>query len=301
MGFLHILMSQEAAKLMLGLPKGSLEEATLQLFARAGFPVTKSSRSYRPSFDDAALDGRFIRAQEVARYVEHGFFDCGLTGQDWVQENNADVVQVCELIYSRASAQKSRWVLCVPEASPVQTAKDLAGKRVATELVETTRRWFKAQGVECEVEFSWGATEVKVPELADAIVDITETGSSIKANKLRIVAQLMETTTVLVANKAAWANPAKRAKIEQIVLMLQGALAAQHMVGLKFNLPKAKLEKVAAALPALRNPTVSPLSNPEWIAVETIIDARQAREFIPTLKAAGAEGIVEYPINKLVY
>ena len=277
---------------MLGLPKGSLEEATLQLFARAGFPVTKSSRSYRPSFDDPALDGRFIRAQEVARYVEHGFFDCGLTGQDWVQENNADVVQVCELIYSRASAQKSRWVLCVPEASPVQTAKDLAGKRVATELVETTRRWFKAQGVECEVEFSWGATEVKVPELADAIVDITETGSSIKANKLRIVAQLMETTTVLVA---------KRAKIEQIVLMLQGALAAQHMVGLKFNLPKAKLDQIAAALPALRNPTVSPLSNPEWIAVETIIDARQAREFIPTLKASGAEGIVEYPINKLVY
>jgi ATP phosphoribosyltransferase len=189
----------------------------------------------------------------------------------------------------------------VPEASPVQTAKDLAGKRVATELVETTRRWFKAQGVECEVEFSWGATEVKVPELADAIVDITETGSSIKANKLRIVAQLLETTTVLVANKAAWAHPAKRAKIEQIVLMLQGALAAQHMVGLKFNLPKAKLESVAAALPALRNPTVASLSNPEWIAVETIIDARQAREFIPTLKAAGAEGIVEYPINKLVY
>ena len=300
-GFLKGLMSQEALKLMIGMPKGSLEEATLQLFARAGFPVAKSSRSYRPSFDDPTLDGRFIRAQEVARYVEHGFFDCGLTGQDWVQENAADVVQVCELIYSRASAQKSRWVLCVPEASPVKTAQDLAGKRVATELVETTRRWFKAQGVDCEVEFSWGATEVKVPELADAIVDITETGSSIKANKLRIVAQLLETTTVLVANKAAWANPAKRAKIEQIVLMLQGALAAQHMVGLKFNLPKAKLEQVAAALPALRNPTVSPLSNPEWIAVETIIDARQAREFIPTLKAAGAEGIVEYPINKLVY
>lgn len=261
----------------------------------------QSSRSYRPSFDDPTLDGRFIRAQEVARYVEHGFFDCGLTGQDWVQENAADVVQVCELIYSRASTQKSRWVLCVPEASPIQTVKDLAGKRVATELVETTRRWFKAQGVECEVEFSWGATEVKVPELADAIVDITETGSSIKANKLRIIAQLMETTTVLIANKAAWAEPAKRTKIEQIVLMLQGALAAQHMVGLKFNLPRQALEKVSAALPALRNPTVSPLSNLEWVAVETIIDARQAREFIPTLKAQGAEGIVEYPINKLVY
>ncbi len=300
-GFLDSLMSQEFAKLMLGLPKGSLEEATLQLFARAGFPVVKSSRSYRPSFDDPALDGRFIRAQEVARYVEHGFFDCGLTGQDWVQENSADVVQVCELIYSRASAQKSRWVLCVPEASPVKTAQDLAGKRVATELVETTRRWFKKQGVECEVEFSWGATEVKVPELADAIVDITETGSSIKANNLRIVDTLLETTTVLIANKSAWANAAKRTKIEQIVLMLQGALAAQHMVGLKFNLPRQALDKVSTALPALRNPTISPLSNPDWVAVETIIDARQAREFIPTLKASGAEGIVEYPINKLVY
>ncbi len=299
--FLNVLMSSDAQKLMIGLPKGSLEEATLQLFARAGFPVVKSSRSYRPSFDDAALDGRFIRAQEVARYVEHGFFDCGLTGQDWVHENAADVVEVCELIYSRASAQKSRWVLCVPEASPIKTAKDLAGKTIATELVETTRRWFKKQGVECTVEFSWGATEVKVPELADAIVDITETGSSLIANKLRIVDTLLSTTTVLIANKAAWANPVKRAKIEQIALMLKGALAAQHMVGLKFNLPRKSLDAIAAALPALRNPTVSSLSNNDWVAVETIIDARQSREFIPTLKAQGAEGIVEYPINKLVY
>ena len=298
---LNVLMSSDAQKLMIGLPKGSLEEATLQLFARAGFPVVKSSRSYRPSFDDPTLDGRFIRAQEVARYVEHGFFDCGLTGQDWVQENAADVVEVCELVYSRASAQKSRWVLCVPEASPIKTAKDLAGKTIATELVETTRRWFKKQGVECTAEFSWGATEVKVPELADAIVDITETGSSLIANKLRIVDTLLSTTTVLIANKAAWANPAKRAKIEQIALMLKGALAAQHMVGLKFNLPRKALDSVAAALPALRNPTISSLSNADWVAVETIIDARQSREFIPTLKAQGAEGIVEYPINKLVY
>ncbi len=285
---------------MIGLPKGSLEEATLQLFGRAGFPVAKSSRSYRPSFDDPVLDGRFIRAQEVARYVEHGFFDCGLTGQDWVAENAAEVHEVCELVYSRATAQKSRWVLCVPEDSNIHTAKDLAGKRIATELVETTRRWLKSKGVTAEVEFSWGATEVKVPELADAIVDITETGSSIKANKLRIVDTLLETTTVLIANKASWANPAKRAKIEQIALMLRGALDAQHKVGLKFNLPKAHLAKVAAALPALRNPTVSPLSDETWVAVETLIDNRQSREIIPSLKAHGAEGIFEYSINNLV-
>ena len=198
---------------MLGLPKGSLEESTKNLFAKAGWKIATSSRSYRPSIDDPELDGRFVRAQEVSRYVEHGFFDCGLTGLDWIRENESDVVEVCDLIYSKASTLKSRWVLCVPEASDVTRPEQLAGKRVATELVETTRRWFKSQGVECEVEFSWGATEVKVPELADAIVDITETGSSIKANKLRIVAQLMETTTVLVANKAAWADPAKRAKI----------------------------------------------------------------------------------------
>jgi len=295
-----VKMSQIPAKLMIGLPKGSLEEATLALFARAGFPVAKSSRSYRPSFDDPALDGRFIRAQEMARYVEHGFFDCGLTGQDWVRENGADVQEVCELIYSRATAQKSRWVLCVPEDSPVRAPKDLQGKRIATELVETTRRWLAGHGVTAEVEFSWGATEVKVPELADAIVDITETGSSIKANKLRIVDTLMETTTVLVANRKAWADPAKRAKIEQLALMLRGALEAQHMVGLKFNLPKSSLDKVAAALPALRNPTVSPLSDPSWVAVETLVDSRLSREIIPTLKANGAEGIFEYSINKLV-
>ncbi len=293
-------MSTTPAKLMIGLPKGSLEDSTLQLFARAGFPVIKSSRSYRPSFDDPALDGRFIRAQEVARYVEHGFFDCGLTGQDWVAENAADVQEVCELVYSRATSQKSRWVLCVPEASPIQTVKDLQGKRIATELVESTRRWLKSKGVTAEVEFSWGATEVKVPELADAIVDITETGSSIKANKLRVVETLMETTTVLIANKASWADKAKRAKIEQIALMLRGALDAQHMVGLKFNLPRTALAAVTAALPALRNPTISQLSNEAWVAVETIIDARQSREIIPDLKARGAEGIVEYPINKLV-
>ena len=293
-------MSQEAAKLMLALPKGSLEEATLQLFAKAGFPVAKSSRSYRPSFDDPSLDGRFIRAQEVARYVEHGFFDCGLTGQDWVQENAADVVQVCELVYSRASSQKSRWVLCVPEASPVKTAKDLAGKRVATELVETTRRWFKAQGVECEVEFSWGATEVKVPELADAIVDITETGSSIKANKLRIVAQLLETTTVLVANKSAWADPAKRHAMEQLHTLLTGTLEARGQVLVKLNVGESNYEKVLAVLPSAKSPTVSRLASGDY-AVESVVQKRTINTVIPALKDAGATDILELPISKIIH
>jgi ATP phosphoribosyltransferase len=286
---------------MLGLPKGSLEESTKALFAKAGWKITTSSRSYKPAIDDAELDGRFVRAQEVARYVAHGFFDCGLTGWDWVQENDADVVEVCDLVYSRASTLKSRWVLCVPESSAVKTAADLAGKRVATELVETTKRWFAAKNIPVHVEFSWGATEVKVPDLVDAIVDITETGSSLRANKLRIVDTLLETNTKLIANKASWENPAKRRKIETIALLLRGALEAGSKVGLKMNLPRASLEAVTAKLPALRNPTISPLSNPEWIALETIIDESVVREIIPALKAHGAEGIVEYPLNKVVY
>jgi ATP phosphoribosyltransferase len=286
---------------MLGLPKGSLEETTKALFAKAGWRITTSSRSYRPSIDDPELDGRFVRAQEVSRYVEHGFFDCGLTGHDWVRENGSDVVEVCDLVYSRASTQKSRWVLCVPEGSPVRTAADLAGKRVATELVETTRRYFAAKGVPVEVEFSWGATEVKVPDLVDAIVDITETGSSLRANKLRIVDTLLETNTKLIANKASWADAAKRRKIETIALLLRGALEAESKVGLKMNLPKAALDGIARALPALRNPTISQLSSPDWIALETIIDESVVREIIPRLKALGAEGIVEYPLNKVVY
>jgi len=286
---------------MLGLPKGSLEETTKALFAKAGWRITTSSRSYRPSIDDPELDGRFVRAQEVSRYVEHGFFDCGLTGHDWVRENGSDVVEVCDLVYSRASTQKSRWVLCVPEGSPVRTAADLAGKRVATELVETTRRYFAAKGVPVEVEFSWGATEVKVPDLVDAIVDITETGSSLRANKLRIVDTLLETNTKLIANKASWADAAKRRKIETIALLLRGALEAESKVGLKMNLPKAALDGIARALPALRNPTISQLSSPDWIALETIIDESVVREIIQRLKALGAEGIVEYPLNKVVY
>ena len=294
-------MSASTPLLMLGLPKGSLEESTKALFAKAGWKITTSSRSYKPSIDDAELDGRFVRAQEVARYVAHGFFDCGLTGWDWVQENNADVVEVCDLVYSRASTLKSRWVLCVPESSSVKTAADLAGKRVATELVQTTTRWFAERNIPVIVEFSWGATEVKVPDLVDAIVDITETGSSLRANKLRIVDTLLETNTKLIANKASWENPAKRRKIETIALLLRGALEAGSKVGLKMNLPRSALDAVTAKLPALRNPTISPLSNPEWIALETIIDESVVREIIPALKAHGAEGIVEYPLNKVVY
>jgi ATP phosphoribosyltransferase len=294
-------MSAAAPLLMLGLPKGSLEESTKALFAKAGWKITTSSRSYKPSIDDPELDGRFIRAQEVARYVAQGFFDCGLTGWDWVQENNVDVIEVCDLIYSRASTLKSRWVLCVPESSSVKTAADLAGKRVATELMETTKRWFAARNIPAIIEFSWGATEVKVPDLVDAIVDITETGSSLRANKLRIVDTLLETNTKLIANKEAWANPAKRRKIETIALLLRGALEAGSKVGLKMNLPRAALEAVLAKLPSLRNPTISPLSNPDWVALETIIDESVVREIIPALKSHGAEGIVEYPLNKVVY
>jgi ATP phosphoribosyltransferase len=286
---------------MLGLPKGSLEESTKNLFAKAGWKITTSSRSYKPSIDDPELDGRFVRAQEVSRYVEHGFFDCGLTGLDWIRENESDIVEVCDLIYSKVSTVKSRWVLCVPEASDITKPEQLAGKRVATELVGTVRRYFEQKGIAAEVEFSWGATEVKVPDLVDAIVDITETGSSLRANKLRIIDTLLETNTKFIANKASWADPEKRRKIETIALLLRGALEAENKVGLKMNLPKASLDTVVKALPALRNPTISQLSNTEWVALETIIDESVVREIIPQLKAAGAEGIVEYPLNKVVY
>lgn len=286
---------------MLGLPKGSLEESTKALFAKAGWKITTSSRSYKPSIDDPELDGRFIRAQEVSRYVEHGFFDCGLTGQDWILENESDVVDVCDLIYSKVSTQKSRWVLCVPENSSIQRAEDLAGKRVATELVGTVKRYFADKKVPVDVEFSWGATEVKVPDLVDAIVDITETGSSLRANKLRIVDTLLYTNTKFIANKQSWANPAKRKKIETIAMLLIGALEAQNKAGLKMNAPKASLDAIIKAVPSLRNPTISPLSSPDWVALETIIDESVAREIIPQLKRLGAEGIVEYPLNKVVY
>ncbi len=286
---------------MLGLPKGSLEEATLNLFAKAGFRISKSSRSYKPSIDDSELDGRFVRAQEMSRYVDHGFFDCGLTGYDWVVENGSDVVEVCDLVYSRASNVQSRWVMVVPEASSFKTVKDLEGKRIATELVNVTKSFLEKNGVKAEVEFSWGATEMKVPDLVDAIVDLTETGSSLRANKLRIIETLLYTNTKLIANKKAWADPKKRKKIESIAMLLQAALNAESKVGFKFNLPKAKLDEVLKALPALRNPTVSQLSNAEWVALETILDEKAVRDLIPTLKGMGAEGIIEYPLSKIVY
>lgn len=283
-----------------GLPKGSLEEATLKLFARAGFSISKGSRSYTPSWDDPEIDGRFVRAQEMSRYVEDGFFDCGLTGRDWVRENSSDVEIVTDLIYSRASNRISKWVLAVPENSDIKTAKDLEGKSIATELVNVTREFLTQNGVKAEVEFSWGATEVKVPELVDAIVDLTETGSSLRANKLRIVDVLMETNTVLIANQQAWANEEKRAKIENIALMLSAALSADTKVGLKLNLERSKLDEVIREMPALRNPTISSLTDDSWVALETVIEKKASRELIPALTRLGAEGIVEYPLNKVV-
>ena len=285
---------------MIGFPKGSLEESTIALFAKAGWKITKGSRSYKPSIDDPDLDGRFVRAQEISRYVEQGFFDCGLTGYDWIIENGSDVVEVCDLVYSKATALKSRWVLCVKEDSPIKSVKDLEGKRIATELVNVTRKFLEGNGVNANVEFSWGATEVKVPDLVDAIADITETGSSLRANNLRIIDTMLYTNTKLVANKTAWENPEKRKKIESIAMLLQAALDANNKVGLKMNLPKHNLAKIIGALPALRKPTVSQLSDPAWVAVETIVDEKVVREIVPILKENEAEGIVEYPLNKVI-
>ncbi|MGB0408589.1 MAG: ATP phosphoribosyltransferase [Opitutales bacterium] len=287
--------------LMLGLPKGSLQEATIKLFGKAGFNISVSSRSYRPSIDDEELDGRFVRAQEVSRYVEHGYFDCGLTGQDWVKENGSDVVEVCDLVYSRASNRRSKWIIAVPEASPVQTVQDLEGKRVATEVVNITRQFLSENGVNAEVEFSWGATEVKVPDLVDAIVDLTETGNSLRANKLRIVDTILYTNTVLVANKDAWNDRKKRRKIESIAMLLQAALEANTKVGLKLNIEKSRLDAILDDLPALRNPTINRLADDDWVAIETILDEKVVREIIPELKVRGAEGIIEYPLNKVVF
>jgi ATP phosphoribosyltransferase len=287
--------------LMLGLPKGSLEDSTITLFGKAGFNITKRSRSYRPSFDDPDLDGRFVRAQEVSRYVEHGYFDCGLTGQDWVRENDSDVVEVCDLVYSRASNRRSKWIIAVPQASSIQTVKDLEGKRIATEIVNLTNQFLTDKGVNADVEFSWGATEVKVPDLVDAIVDLTETGSSLRANNLRIIDTLLYTNTVMIANKASWEDPKKREKIETIALLLQSALEAYSKVGLKLNIEKSKLETILQELPALRNPTINRLTDENWVAIDTVVDEKIVREIIPTLKAHGAEGIIEYPLNKVVY
>jgi len=283
-----------------GLPKGSLEDPTIKLFGKAGYHITKGSRSYTPCWDDSDIDGRFVRAQEMSRYVEDGFFDCGLTGRDWVLENESEVEIVADLVYSRSSNRVSKWVLAVPEAAPIQTVSDLEGMTIATELVNVTRSYLSRHNVNAEVEFSWGATEVKVPELVDAIVDLTETGSSLRANKLRIVDVLMETNTVLVANKASWSVPEKKAKIENIAMMLEAALQADAKVGLKINLERDKIDEVLKKLPSLRKPTISALSDDSWVAIETVIEKKVSREIIPALKRIGAEGIVEFPLNKLV-
>ncbi|WP_321478144.1 ATP phosphoribosyltransferase [uncultured Paludibaculum sp.] len=287
-------------KLKLGIPKGSLEQATVDLFRRAGFNITTSSRSYFPSIDDPEVECMLIRAQEMARYVEDGVLDAGLTGRDWVIENDSEVETVADLIYAKQSFGKVRWVLAVPETSPVKTVKDLEGKIIATELVGATKRYLAANGVTAKVEFSWGATEVKPPELADAIVEVTETGSSLRANKLRIVETVMESNTQLVANKKAWADGWKRQKLEDMRMLLQGAINALGKVGLMLNVNKENLEAVLGVLPALKNPTISPLSDGQWFAVNTILDESTVRTIIPRLKQAGAEGIVEYPLNKII-
>src|SRR5664280_2558166 len=288
-------------KLKFGLPKGSLQEAAIQKMAKAGYNISVSSRSYVPYVDDDEMEIRLIRAQEISRYVEHGYLDCGITGYDWIVENGSDVHEVGEFLFSKVSRRPARWVLCVPENSPVKSVKDLEGKRIATEVVNLTKKYLKKNGVKAEVEFSWGATEVKAHELVDAIVEVTETGSSLRANNLRIVDELLSSTPRLIANMSSWKDAWKRQKIETLSLLLKGALEAESKVGLKMNILEKNLQSLLKSLPALRNPTISSLSLKGWVAVETIIDEHVVREIIPKLKAAGAEGIIEYPLNKVVY
>jgi ATP phosphoribosyltransferase len=287
-------------KLQLGIPKGSLQEATLQLFERAGLRVYTNGRSYVAATGDPEIECMLIRAQEMARYVEHGVLDAGLTGLDWVVESGLELVTVCDLIYAKQSRGKVRWVLAAPEQSRFQRPEDLAGCIIATELVNVTRNYFQSKCVETRVEFSWGATEVKPPALADAIVEVTETGSSLKANRLRILDTVLESNTQIIANRQAWNDPEKRRKIENLALMLQGAMAAQDRVGLMLNVRKLHLPAVLAVLPALKNPTISNLSDGDWVAVNTIIEESEAWAVIPRLKEAQAQGIVEYPLNKVV-
>src|SRR5438876_3955519 len=287
--------------LRVGLPKGSLQEATIEKMAKAGYNISISSRSYIPYVDDKEMEIRMIRAQEISRYVEHGYLDCGITGYDWIQENGSKVHEVGEFLFSKVSRQPTRWVLAVPENSRIKSVKDLRGKRIATEVVNLTKKYLRQHKVKAEVEFSWGATEVKAHELVDAIVEITETGSSLRANKLRIVDTLLTSTPRLIANHASWKDPWKRRKIETLALLLRGALEAEAKVGLKMNTAHKNLDTLLRTLPALRNPTISSLSQEGWVAVETIIDEHTVRELIPALKAAGAEGIIEYPLNKVVY
>ena len=284
----------------LGLPKGSLQDSTFALMKKAGWNFKVGSRSYMPAVDDPDIAARLIRPQEIARYVELGLLDAGLTGYDWIYENGADVVEVAELCYSKATSNPVRWVVAVPNDSPIQGVKDLQGKRIATEAVGLTKRYLSENGVEAEIEFSWGATEVKAPELVDAIVELTETGSSLRANQLRIVDTVLTSTTRLIANKDAWADKGKRAKIEQMAMLLAGALNAENKVLLKMNAKKGDVAAICGVLPALHAPTVNPLGDPSWVAIETVVDEAIVREIIPPLKAAGASGIIELALNKVV-
>src|SRR4051812_34099697 len=291
-------MSEKVLKL--GIPAGSLQEATARLFGRAGYQITFASRSYYPSIDDPEIHCTLIRAQEMARYVQDGSLDCGLTGRDWIEENDAKVVEVAELVFSKVSRRPVRWVLAVPNDSPITDVKHLEGKRIATEVVSLTRRWLARHGVTAQVEFSWGATEVKPPRLADAIVEVTETGSSLRANNLRIVDELLQSTTRFIANERAYEDPWKRQKMDDLVLMLRGAMAAEGKVGLMMNVQKKDLPAVLKILPALQTPTVSSLSDPDWVDVNTILDESIIRKIVPQLKLAGARGVVEYAINKII-
>ncbi len=286
--------------LKLGIPAGSLQESTAALFSRAGYNIKFASRSYFPTVDDPQIECMLIRAQEMARYVENGILDAGITGHDWVLETNADVHEVCELVFSKVSRRPVRWVLCVPNDSPIRTVQDLQGKRIATEAVGLTTRYLAKHGVTAEVEFSWGATEVKPPKLADAIVEVTETGSSLRANNLRIMDEVLQSTTRFIANRKAWSDSWVRTKIENIALMLQSCLEAEGKVGLMMNVQRDQLTAVVQSLPALQTPTISHLSDPDWVAVNTIVDENVVRTIIPQLKQAGARGIVEYPISKII-
>src|SRR5579871_4752171 len=286
--------------LKLGLPAGSLQEATGELFRKAGYKITFASRSYYPAIDDPEIHCTLIRAQEMPRYVQDGSLDCGLTGYDWILENDAKIVELAELVFSKVSRRPVRWVLAVPNDSPIKEIADLKGKRIATEVVNLTRRWLKQHNIDADVEFSWGATEVKPPRLADAIVEVTETGSSLRANNLRIVAELLQSTTRFVCNEQAYADPWKKQKMDDLILMLQGTMAAEGKVGLMMNVRKTDLPAVLKILPALQTPTISSLSNQEWVAVNTIIDENTVRHIVPQLKAAGGCGIVEYPLNKII-
>ena len=286
--------------LKLGLPKGSLQESTFTLFQKAGYNITVSSRSYYPAIEDDEIKVMLVRAQEMARYVELGTFDAGLTGRDWIIETGSEVLEVAELVYAKQSMRPVKWVLAVQEDSPFKTVKDLSGKRISTEVVNITKRYFERQGVSADIEFSWGATEVKVPELADGIVEVTETGNSLRANHLRIIDTVLESSTRFIANKDAYQDIWKKEKIDTLALLLKAAIAAEGKVGLKMNIRKAELTKIVGIIPALRKPTVSPLSDEEWVAIETIIEEKIVRILVPELKRNGAEGIIEYPLNKIV-